>query len=70
MPHAPQFDVSVAIIAQLPPQSIVPRGQRATHVPLPHASPAGQTKPHAPQFDASLAKFTQTPLQSRSPAGQ
>jgi len=56
MPQPPQFAESVIVFAQLPLQSVVPRGQRGTHWPFAHASPPGQTLPQAPQLFASLAK--------------
>ena len=68
-PHAPQFDVSVCVLTQLPLHRVVPVAQVLVHTPAVHACPVEHARPHAPQFDASLCVLTQVEPQSISPLG-
>ena len=56
-PHAPQFDVSLVRLTQLPEQFVSPAGHSITHTPAEQGSPAGQAWPHAPQFCGSVPTF-------------
>ena len=57
VPHAPQFDASVLVSTQLPPQSVKPGLHVAVHADDTHAGvpldTAGQTLPQPPQLLAS-----------------
>jgi hypothetical protein len=46
-PHAPQLCGSLAVLTQIPPQSVWPAGQ--THLPATHSLPPVQALPHFPQ---------------------
>jgi hypothetical protein len=64
LPHAPQFEVSVAVETQLPEQFVVPLGQLTVHAPFEQLRPVPQGLSQAPQFAASVLVSTQAPEQS------
>jgi hypothetical protein len=64
----PQFDSSVAVSTQVPPQSVRPIAQPQR--PAVHTWPVGQARPQAPQLAALLMVLTQVRPQSVDPIGQ
>ena len=57
VPQRPQYEVSLDVGTQRPPQSVWPEGH--VHEPDTHDCPLAQAFPHAPQLATSLAEFTQ-----------
>jgi hypothetical protein len=64
IPHAPQFERSVDVFTQRPPQTVSGAGQVSAHMPPEHASPALHAWPHSPQLLRSDCTFTHSPPQS------
>jgi hypothetical protein len=59
LPHVPQLALSVAVVTQALPQSVVPAGHVARQRPFEHACPVLQAVPHDPQFIGSDLVETQ-----------
>ena len=69
VPQAPQFDVLVLVLMQLPEQFVVPELQVVTQDPAEHTCGFVHVRPHMPQLLLFVCVSTQTLPQSAWPLG-
>lgn len=58
MPHAPQFDTSFCVFAQLLPHFVVPPAQESAQTLFEQTRPPIHVVPHIPQFVGSFVVLT------------
>lgn len=69
VPHAPQFNGSLAVSRHDPEHTVCPVAHAVVHVLLTHTRPAPHALPHVPQFALSLAVSRHTPEHTICPVG-
>jgi hypothetical protein len=70
VPHAPQFALSVASVAQAPLQTVCDAEHVPTHAPFKQASACAHFVPHDPQLSCADVVSTQSPEHVFWPVGQ
>ena len=70
LPHWPQLEVSVLVLAHLPLQLIWPAVQLAWHTPIEHVCAPGHAVPQPPQFLESVVTLVQMPRHEACPPVQ